>query len=80
MTKAVAIEIEMTTKGIKVIQFHSSLIKTLMTVLKGQEEIIEYLAKEIPMQRPADPEEITKLVLFLACSDASFPKCEASRS
>jgi 3alpha(or 20beta)-hydroxysteroid dehydrogenase len=70
MTKAVALE--MAREGIRVNTVHPGLILTPMTVQKGAEEIIEHLSKEIPMQRPAQPEEVTKLVMFLASSDSSF--------
>ncbi|MBU7595773.1 SDR family NAD(P)-dependent oxidoreductase [Metabacillus halosaccharovorans] len=70
MTKAVALE--MALEDIRVNSIHPGLIKTPMTVQKGKEEIIDHLSKKIPMQRAAEPEEVTKLVLFLASSDASF--------
>ncbi|NYE07921.1 3alpha(or 20beta)-hydroxysteroid dehydrogenase [Bacillus niacini] len=70
MTKAVALE--MAREGIRVNTVHPGLILTPMTVQKGAEEIIEHLSKEIPMQRAAQPEEVTKLVMFLASSDSSF--------
>jgi 3alpha(or 20beta)-hydroxysteroid dehydrogenase len=70
MTKAVALE--MASEGIRVNTVHPGLILTPMTVQKGAEEIIEHLSKEIPMQRAAQPEEVTKLVLFLASSDSSY--------
>jgi 3alpha(or 20beta)-hydroxysteroid dehydrogenase len=70
MTKAVALE--MAREGIRVNTVHPGLILTPMTVQKGAEEIIEHLSKEIPMQRAAHPEEVTKLVMFLASSDSSF--------
>ncbi len=70
MTKAVALE--MAAKGIRVNSVHPGLILTPMTVQKGSEEIIDHLSKSIPMQRAAKPEEVTRAVLFLASSDASF--------
>ncbi|MFA9378296.1 MAG: SDR family oxidoreductase [Lachnotalea sp.] len=43
-----------------------------MTVQKGYEDMINQMCKALPMQRGAQPEEVTKLVLFLASSDSSF--------
>jgi 3alpha(or 20beta)-hydroxysteroid dehydrogenase len=70
MTKAVALE--MASEGIRVNTVHPGLILTPMTVQKGAEEIIEHLSKGIPMKRAAQPEEVSKLVMFLASSDSSF--------
>ncbi|MDF2524288.1 MAG: 3-alpha-hydroxysteroid dehydrogenase [Clostridiales bacterium] len=70
MTKAVALE--MASKGIRVNSVHPGLILTPMIVQPGAEEIVDHLSKEIPMQRGAQPEEVTKLVLFLASSNSSF--------
>ncbi|MGI8387561.1 SDR family NAD(P)-dependent oxidoreductase [Robertmurraya sp. P23] len=70
MTKAVALE--MASEGIRVNTIHPGLILTPMTVQAGAEEVVNLLSKDIPMQRGAQPEEVTKLVLFLASSDSSF--------
>jgi 3alpha(or 20beta)-hydroxysteroid dehydrogenase len=70
MTKAVALEVA--AKGIRVNSINPGLILTPMTVKHGYEDIIDYLCREIPIRRGGRPEEITKLVMFLASSDSSF--------
>ena len=38
----------------------------------AQQGLLDYLADQIPLGRVGDPEEVAKVVLFLASSDASF--------
>lgn len=58
MTKSVALE--MAPMGIRVNTIHPGLILTPMTVQEGAEDVINQLCKTIPMQRGAQPKEVTK--------------------
>ncbi|MFA9378292.1 MAG: SDR family NAD(P)-dependent oxidoreductase [Lachnotalea sp.] len=70
MTKAVALE--MASKGIRVNSVHPGMILTPMTVQSGYEDMINQMCEALPMKRGAQPEEVTKMVMFLASSDSSF--------
>ncbi|MCP1146684.1 SDR family NAD(P)-dependent oxidoreductase [Lysinibacillus endophyticus] len=72
MTKSIALEMAHT--GIRVNSVHPGIIFTPM-VMKDDEkpiESIEKLLPYVPMKRGASPEEVTKLVLFLASDDSSY--------
>ncbi|TVP93464.1 SDR family NAD(P)-dependent oxidoreductase, partial [Alkalibacterium sp.] len=64
MTKAAAAEFA--EFGIRVNSIHPGIIRTPMTEQEGIKELVEEMAKSIPMQRIAEPEEISNLVLYLA--------------
>ena len=69
MTKTAAIELA--PYGIRVNSVHPGVILTPMVQQEGIEDIASQLAENIPLKRAAQPEEVSKLVLFLA-EDASY--------
>ena len=69
MTKAAAVELA--PFGIRVNSVHPGIIATDMLTQFG-DEIRERMESQIPMGRVAGPEEIGKLVLFLASDDSSY--------
>lgn len=59
--------------GIRVNCVCPGYMKTAMTVgFRAQPHVHDALLESIPMKRGADPEEISRAVLFLASDDASF--------
>lgn len=74
MTKSIALEMAHT--GIRVNSVHPGIIMTPMVMTKDENptvvESIGKLLNHVPMQRGATPEEVTKLVLFLASDDSSY--------
>lgn len=70
MTKAAAAEFA--EFGIRVNSIHPGIIRTPMTEQEGIKELVEEMAKSIPMQRIAEPEEISNLVLYLASDESSY--------
>lgn len=69
MSKAAAIEYGR--QGIRVNSVHPGFIRTPM-MIEGTDENGGDAASMIPMGRIAEPEEVTKLVLFLASDEASY--------
>ncbi|MGM9950162.1 MAG: glucose 1-dehydrogenase [Lysinibacillus sp.] len=69
MTKTIALE--MAPYGIRVNSIHPGVILTPMVVQGDVADSVEKLGEHIPLKRGADPEEVSKLVLFLA-EDASY--------
>lgn len=70
MTKAAAAEFAQF--GIRVNSVHPGVIRTPMTEQEGVKELVQEMAKDIPMKRIAEPEEITNLVLYLASDESSY--------
>lgn len=70
MTKAAAIELA--PRGIRVNSVHPGVIETPMVTEGDSYEVIKAFAKQIPLQRMAQAEEVSKIVLFLASDDASY--------
>lgn len=70
MTKAAAVECAH--YGIRVNSVHPGVIATPMIVQEDQKAQIEEFAKQIPLKRIAESEEITNLVLFLASDESSY--------
>lgn len=70
MTKAAAVECAH--YGIRVNSVHPGVIATPMIVQEDQKAQIEEFAKQIPLKRIAESEEITHLVLFLASDESSY--------
>lgn len=70
MTKAAAAEFA--EFGIRVNSIHPGIIRTPMTEQEGIKELVQEMAKSIPMQRIAEPEEISNLVLYLASDESSY--------
>jgi len=70
MTKAAALELA--PSGVRVNSVHPGVIETPMISQPGTEEAVKQFAKAIPLRRIAKPEEVAKLVLFVASDDASY--------
>lgn len=74
MTKSIALEMAHT--GIRVNSVHPGIIFTPMVMTKDENptvvDSIGKLLPHVPMQRGATPEEVTKLILFLASDDSSY--------
>lgn len=70
ITKASALQLAH--MGIRVNSVHPGVIETPMVTEGDAVEVIKEFAKHIPLQRVAKPEEVSKLVLFLASDDSSY--------
>lgn len=70
ITKAVALQVA--GLGIRVNSVHPGVIETPMVTQGDAVDVIKEFAKHIPMQRMAQPEEVTNLVLFLASDESSY--------
>ncbi|AMB99786.1 3-alpha-hydroxysteroid dehydrogenase [Aerococcus urinaehominis] len=70
MTKAAAKEFAR--YGVRVNSVHPGIIRTPMVENSEAYEQIQQMVGMVPLQRMAEPEEISKLVLFLASDDASY--------
>ncbi len=70
MTKAAALELA--AEGIRVNSVHPGLIETPMIMNDEMGPMIDAISEGIPMKRTAKPDEVSKLVLFLASDDASY--------
>lgn len=70
MTKAAALQLAHA--GIRVNSVHPGVISTPMIHQGDSEAVIKEFAKAIPLQRVAEPEEVSKMVLFLASDDSSY--------
>ncbi|MBS4196435.1 glucose 1-dehydrogenase [Lederbergia citri] len=70
MTKAAALEFGQ--YGIRVNSVHPGIIKTPMTAAEELQDILNEMAKVIPLKRTAEPEEVTNMVLFLASDESSY--------
>ena len=69
MTKTAALELAQ--YGIRVNSIHPGIILTPMVVQEDVAGSVEQLGENVPLKRGAQPEEVSKLVLFLA-EDASY--------
>ncbi|MBZ2200627.1 MAG: glucose 1-dehydrogenase [Lentilactobacillus hilgardii] len=69
-TKAAALQLAH--NGIRVNSVHPGVISTPMIHQGDSEAVIKEFAKAIPLQRVAEPEEVSKMVLFLASDDSSY--------
>ena len=69
MTKSAAIELA--PYGIRVNSIHPGVILTPMIQQEGLEDSVAQISESIPLKRVAQPEEVSKLVMFLA-EDASY--------
>lgn len=70
ITKAAAVECAH--YGIRVNSVHPGVILTPMIDQKDTREAVEEFAKQIPIQRVAQPEEVSNLVLYLASDESSY--------
>ncbi|WP_066894460.1 glucose 1-dehydrogenase [Clostridium nigeriense] len=70
MTKAAALQLSQF--GIRVNSVHPGVIETPMVTEGGVNEATKQFAKQIPMRRMAKPEEVSKLVLYLASDESSY--------
>jgi len=72
MTKSAAMELAR--HGIRVNSIHPGMIETdMMTeVTAGSVERHDKFARSVPLRRPADPDEVTRLALFLASDDSGY--------
>ncbi|WP_440897502.1 glucose 1-dehydrogenase [Amphibacillus sp. Q70] len=70
MTKAAAVECSH--YGIRVNSVHPGVIATPMVVQEDTKAAVEEFAKQIPIKRIAQPEEVTNLVLYLASDESSY--------
>lgn len=70
MTKAVALEVA--ADNIRVNSVHPGVIETPMIMQGDTKAAVEAFAKSIPQKRLAKPEEVSKLVLYLASDESSY--------
>ncbi|KRM44527.1 glucose 1-dehydrogenase [Lentilactobacillus parafarraginis] len=70
LTKAVALQLAK--DNIRVNSVHPGVIATPMILQGDSKAVIEEFAKNIPLQRVAEPSEVSKTVLFLASDDSSY--------
>ncbi|MDO8432599.1 MAG: glucose 1-dehydrogenase [Candidatus Binatus sp.] len=70
LTKAAAVQYA--SAGIRVNSVHPGLIGTQMIDIIPKEQREWYVKNVVPMGREGTPEEVAKLVLFLASDDASY--------
>lgn len=70
MTKAAALELAHA--NIRVNSVHPGVISTPMIHQGDTDEAVAQFAKMIPIQRIAEPEEVSQMVLFLASDDSSY--------
>ena len=70
MTKAAALECA--PFAIRVNSVHPGVIATPMIMQDDTKATVEAFAKSIPLRRVAQPEEVSRLVLYLASDDSSY--------
>ena len=72
MTKTAAVELAK--HGVRVNSVHPGSVETdmLMEIAGGDASLVERFARGAPMKRNAAPEEIARMVLFLASDEASY--------
>jgi len=69
-TKAAALQLAH--HGIRVNSVHPGVIETPMVTQGDAVEVIKEFAKQIPVGRMAQPEEVSNLVLYLASDESSY--------
>lgn len=70
MSKAAALECA--AYGIRVNSVHPGVIATPMIMQGDTKAAVEAFAKSIPLQRIAQPEEVSSVILYLASDDSSY--------
>lgn len=58
--------------GIRVKSVHPGVIATPMVVQEDTKAAVDEFSKHIPLKRVAQPEEISKMILFLASEESSY--------
>lgn len=70
ITKAAALELS--PYGIRVNSVHPGVIETPMVTESDAKDQIEQIKNFVPMRRMAQPDEVSKMVVFLASDEASY--------
>lgn len=70
MTKAAALNLAH--MGIRVNSVHPGVIATPMIIQEDAKAAIEEFAKQIPLKRVSQPEEVSQLVVYLASDESSY--------
>ncbi|MDQ0154781.1 glucose 1-dehydrogenase [Robertmurraya andreesenii] len=70
MTKAAALEFAQ--HGIRINSVHPGAVATPMIIQEDVKDAVEAWAKTLPLQRVAQPEEVSNLVVFLASDESSY--------
>lgn len=70
MTKSAAIELG--EEGIRVNSIHPGIIETPMIMQEDAKDAVRELAKDVPLKRTAQPEEVSNLVVYLASDESSY--------
>ncbi|MFD0943019.1 glucose 1-dehydrogenase [Savagea faecisuis] len=70
MTKAAALNLAH--MGIRVNSVHPGVIATPMIMQEDAKAAIEEFAKQIPLKRVSQPEEVSQLVVYLASDESSY--------
>ena len=70
LTKAIAIECAK--DGIRANSVHPGVVATPMIMQEDTKDSVKEFSKHIPLQRVAEPEEVSDLVLFLASDESSY--------
>lgn len=70
MTKAAALEFAH--EGIRVNSIHPGVVATPMVVQEDTKAAVEEFSKHIPLQRVAQSEEVSQLVVYLASDESSY--------
>jgi len=74
LTRAMALELA--DRGIRVVAVCPGSVKTSMfervVRSRGAEEVMGFIRRNVPLKRPAEPEEVASVVTFLASSSASY--------
>lgn len=68
-----ALALDLAAKGVRVNAVAPSLTRTEMAGgVTGDQQLLAKFRERIPMQRPAEPEEVADVIAFLASDDARF--------
>lgn len=70
MTKTAAVEFG--AEGIRVNSIHPGIIETPMIMQEDAKDLVREMAKAVPLQRTAQPVEVSNLVVYLASDESSY--------
>ncbi|WP_422124762.1 glucose 1-dehydrogenase [Planococcus sp. X10-3] len=70
MTKTAAVEFG--AEGIRVNSIHPGIIETPMIMQEDAKDLVREMAKDVPLKRTAQPEEVSNLVVYLASDESSY--------